>query len=83
MPVGVNAENCLILGTMRDVIWTIIIIWLLFRMADLVKSWSKKTNQDSGLKTPPPENPPKKDLKEALRRHVNSEGEYVDYEEIR
>jgi len=68
---------------MRDVIWTIIIIWLLFRVADLLKSWSKKSAKDPGLKTHGPENPPRKDLKEALRRHLNKEGEYVDYEDLR
>ena len=70
---------------MRDLVWTLIIIWLIYKLVDFFKSNPVKqnyTNSQSGsyaAKT----SPLKKDIKGAVQNHVNKEGEYVDFEEIK
>jgi thiosulfate reductase cytochrome b subunit len=64
---------------MRDIIWTLIIIWLLYRLVDLFKNSRKKevvSNEDQ------PEKNSRRDIDSAIQKHVNNEGEYVDFEEI-
>ena len=70
---------------MRDLIWTIIAIWLLYKIVDVFKNFSKqksnppgRTRHDaSGQQTPSDQ-----DMKSALKKHLNKEGEYIDFEEI-
>ena len=73
---------------MRDFIWTIIIVWLVYKVVDIFKSNSakrafntnqsrQKTNMHSTSK------PEEKDIKDAVKKHLNNEGEYVDFEEVK
>jgi hypothetical protein len=73
---------------MKDIIWTIIIIWLVFRLIAVIKSFGKKRAFNSG--SPDVHNDgfsspsgSEKDLKSARQKHLNKEGEYVDFEEIK
>jgi hypothetical protein len=75
---------------MRDLIWTLIVVWLVMLLVDLYRvSVSRKTTSQStgsafqgrAAHTHPPHNPDK--LKKAVREHVNKEGEYVDFEEVK
>lgn len=79
---------------MRDIIWTIIVIWLIYKVVDLFRSaGQKKTyayqqNQQNRQQSTYQNNstnnaPPKKDLKSALRKSVDKDGEYVDFEELK
>ena len=74
---------------MRDVIWTIITIWLVYKLIDVFKTaTAKKTYINSqqstrSQATPPHNTAPKKDMKNAMRQHLNKDGEYVDFEEIK
>lgn len=82
------AGNSLILRfVMRDVIWTIIIIWLIYKLIDLFKAVNTKrttvnahTQHQGQSETT---HHPNKDIKEAVRRHINKTGEYVDFEEVK
>jgi len=70
---------------MRDIIWTLIIIWLIYKVVDVFKATKAKK---SYVKNPVNEqqntNPsPKKDIHSAIQKHMNKEGEYVDFEEIK
>ncbi len=72
---------------MRDVIWTLIIIWLVFKLIDVFKSVSRKkafvdTENDSGQNGYSNFKSNKKDIKKAVQNHLNNEGEYVDFEEV-
>jgi hypothetical protein len=72
---------------MRDIIWTLIIVWLIYKVAGIFKinasksSYSETKQKDSSVNTH--KTPEEKDIKEAIRKHVNKEGEYVDFEEIK
>jgi hypothetical protein len=69
---------------MRDLIWTVIIIWLIFRIADMFKSsFARQKVRSSENKPHPIRKPGENDLKKAVRDHVNREGEYVDFEELK
>jgi hypothetical protein len=63
---------------MKDIIWTLIIVWFIFKIVALFKKKSinepVRENHDSPKQT--------KINSEKIRSAVNSEGEYVDYEEI-
>ena len=76
---------------MRDIIWTIIVIWLIYRLVDVFKVVSEKRSftdkhnenydqQTSHYKTA---SHTKEDIKSAVKKHVNNEGEYVDFEELK
>lgn len=69
---------------MRDVIWTIIFIWLAWRIYEIVKQASKKNNnnyhnytqqKEGEVKINPPAN--------QKSRFNPNDAEYVDYEEIK
>lgn len=72
----------------RDVIWTLIVIWLVYRLVDLFKQPARR---NAGSSAASGENPnqtsahshSRDEIKKAVQKHVNSEGEYVEFEEIR
>jgi hypothetical protein len=72
---------------MRDIIWTIIIVWLIYKIVGLFKnnttktSFSDQPNNHQQTNTAPHSD--KKDIKKALGKHLNKEGEYVDFEELK
>lgn len=76
---------------MKDIIWTLIIVWLIYKIVELFKTATVKrsyTNNQTQHKQSSPEtekatNPANKDIKDAIRRHINKAGEYVDFEEIK
>jgi hypothetical protein len=76
---------------MRDIIWTLIIVWLIYKVIDLFKINAGKKNfadhqdeqfqrQNSAGNT---NSSPEKDLKNAVKKHLNNEGEYIDFEEVK
>lgn len=70
---------------MRDIIWTLIVVWLVYKLVEIFKtSANKKTANDNPTNTmDAPTRAPKKDLHSAIQKHMNQEGEYVDFEEIK
>lgn len=64
---------------MRDLIWTVILIWLAFRIVSAFQSMSKR-KQPVSVKSD--QDNPKDKVKSAVDKHLSSEGEYVDFEEI-
>lgn len=74
---------------MRDIIWTVIFVWLVWKIVDTVKGVSKTRNQanNSGNNT----NYYKKEGEVKIDSHgpqqkthfKPEDGEYVDYEEIK
>jgi hypothetical protein len=69
---------------MKDLIWTIIIIWFLFKLVQFFQSFLKPAAQ-SGVKAESGRQAPKnKDQKaEALGKYLDNEGEYVEFKEIK
>lgn len=71
---------------MRDIVWTVIIVWLIYKLITIFKSsdsnkqkaYSNQTNssttQNSYKKVP---------NANAIKRGVDKEGDYVDFEEIK
>ena len=69
---------------MRDVIWTVIIIWVVYKVIDIFRN-SGKSDHVSNTKGPvihdQSHSEPKKN--EAIRKSAQKEGEYIDFEEVR
>jgi len=77
-----------------DLVWTLIIVWLIYRLVAMFKGTSPKkvafgrdnnsfesntshqTNTHAHSHTD-------KDIKKAVKKSTDKEGEYVDYEEIK
>jgi hypothetical protein len=72
---------------MKDLVWTLIIVWLVYKVMDLFKSnkqaFKNSSNPKQSAYSHTKTTSPKKDIKNALQNHVNKEGEYVDFEEIK
>lgn len=72
---------------MRDIIWTLIIIWLIYKVVEIFRSASATRSAANHAQGPEASDihrsAPKRDIKKALKKHLNSEGEYVDFEEIK
>jgi hypothetical protein len=71
----------------RDIIWTIIIVWVVWKIYDAFKNVSKaktqaqKSNENYSYRK---EGEVKIDRSVDLKSHFNpNDGEYVDYEEIK
>lgn len=62
--------------TMRDLIWTIIIIWLAYRIVSAFRTIGARKQET--LKKEKPETREKHDYEKAL----NKEGDYIDFEEL-
>jgi len=71
----------------RDIVWTIILIWLVWKIYDAFKSMSKpKTHTQgyNGNQSYQKEGEVKIDKNVNLKSHFNaSDAEYVDYEEVK
>lgn len=73
---------------MRDIFWTIIVIWLIYQLVSIFKksggkkhyafNQEKSENSKSNTATITKDN-----VKTAIKKHADKEGEYVDYEEIK
>lgn len=75
---------------MRDVIWTIIIIWVIYKIIDMFRANSQKKSfayqkerTQAYSHSGDTQNNNKKDIKSAIHKSADKEGEYVDYEEIK
>ncbi|MES2761908.1 MAG: hypothetical protein V4677_06865 [Bacteroidota bacterium] len=72
---------------MRDIIWTIIIVWVVWKIYDAFKSMSKTKSQTdtfNGNRSYQKEGEVKIDKTVDLKSHFNpNDGEYVDYEEVK
>jgi hypothetical protein len=71
---------------MRDIIWTLIVVWLIYKIVGVFKSTSSKksfTNTDQQTHSTAHQTVPEKDIKNAIKKHLNNEGEYVDFEEVK
>lgn len=77
---------------LRDVIWTIIIVWLIYKLVDIFKGSSKKSYAGNNSNTQNNQGQnynsntnysAKKDTKEAIQKSADKEGDYIDFEEIK
>ena len=72
---------------MRDIVWTLIVIWLVWKIYDAFKSVSKPKAQPQGYngnQSYQKEGEVKIDKNINLKSHFNpNDGEYVDYEEVK
>lgn len=70
---------------MRDIIWTIIIVWLVYKIVGVFQSLNtKKTSANPAYQAPKENNHHStSEIKTALKNHANKEGEYVDYEDVK
>jgi len=77
---------------MRDLVWTLIIVWLIYRFVTMFKSITPKNNF-AGYQQNTPSNEENKNtnftshtpknVKNAVKKSTDKEGEYVDYEEVK
>lgn len=70
---------------MRDFIWTIIVIWLVYKLLDVFKSKQKPAENTQNANFSGNTNPSSnhESGKRAKEKHLNEEGDYVDFEEIK
>lgn len=73
---------------MRDLIWTLIIIWLVYQLVNVFKKKPSTTFSQNGehhnefnSKSSPSSHEDK--IKEAIHKQADKAGEYVDFEEIK
>lgn len=72
---GTNHYLC---NPMRDFVWTLIIIWLTWQVVNIFRRNAPgRQDQRSSTKTDRAQNRPLK------QKPLDTEGEYVDFEEIR
>jgi len=71
---------------MRDIIWTIIVIWLVYKLVDIFRGSGQKKkyvyNQESQQHHANQTTFDKSDTKSATQKRADTEGEYVDFEEM-
>ena len=71
----------------RDIVWTFIVIWLVWKIYDAFKSVSKSKTQSqrhNGNQSYQKEGEVKIDKNVNPKSHFNpNDGEYVDYEEVK
>lgn len=68
----------------KDLIWTLIIIWLVYKLIDVFRTSSSKkqtvySQNDSNTKS----SPTKHSKNNAIKKGADNEGDYVDFEEIK
>lgn len=76
---------------MRDIIWTLIVVWLIYKLVDIFKPSPKKSfaNNTSNQNTQNYQSQDranftaKKDPKDVIQKSADKEGDYVDFEEIK
>lgn len=74
---------------MRDVIWTIIAIWVIYKLVDIFRSSGTRNSGAGQQKSYTQASPstgsvhPKRDIKEAIHKSADKEGEYIDFEEVK
>ena len=75
---------------MRDIVWTIIIIWIVWKTYDAFKNISKTKTQNQGFSGnqnnyhQQKEGEVKIDKNVVHKTHINpNDAEYVDYEEVK
>ncbi len=72
----------ILVAAMRDLIWTVIGIWLVYRIISALRPKPANTVSNSAAN-----DHSKQDLgnkqKEAAKRSLEKEGDYIDYEEIK
>lgn len=76
---------------MRDIIWTVIIVWIVWKLYESFKTITKPNTQRVNNNQQQQNSPPRKDGKATVnsvgdnhKSHLDPNiGEYVDYEEIK
>ncbi len=78
---------------MRDIIWTVILIWLVYKIVGIFRNFNtgktaaysyETQQQNTASSTQTGSNQHSVDeIKSALKKHANNDGEYIDYEEIK
>lgn len=76
---------------MRDIIWTVILIWLVYKIASIFRlntsrtapGGSSHTEQTSRNTASHSAVRNDEEIKKAVKNHLNKEGEYVDFEELK
>lgn len=72
---------------MRDIIWTVIVLWLAWKIVDAIKGVSQKKSQTQGYNSQTYKREGEVKINKTgnqQKTHFKPEdGEYVDYEEIK
>ena len=78
---------------MRDIIWTLIVIWLIYKLVDIFKGSRNKsyvnnsTTQNNNTNTKQTESKTSfsvnKNPKDVIQKSTDKEGDYIDFEEIK
>lgn len=68
----------------KDLIWTLIIVWLVYKLIDVFRaSSSKKQTVYSQTGSNSKSNQAKPNKHNAIKKGADKEGDYVDFEEIK
>lgn len=68
----------------KDLIWTLIIVWLVYKLIDVFRaSSSKKQTSYSTSGNTEKSHPSEKSKNDAIKKGADKEGDYVDFEEIK
>lgn len=67
---------------MSDIIWTIIVIWLVYKVVGVFKNSNQKKSDFIHKESLAP-NKANEKTKVNINKTLNNEGEYVDFEEVK
>ena len=75
---------------MRDIIWTLIVIWLIYKLVDIFKGSGKKSyvnnqnnNSNTSQKADSTNFSMNKNHKDVIQKSTDKEGDYIDFEGIK
>lgn len=74
---------------MRDIVWTLIVIWLVYKVVAIFKGNSSQksklnnSNFDQDTSFDNPKSSKEQKVNSAVKKHLNNEGEYIDFEEMK
>jgi hypothetical protein len=68
---------------MRDIIWTLIIIWTIYQLSALFRNRKKAGPSKDVPPSTNLNNAAQEQSKSRLRKASDQEGEYVDFEEVK
>ena len=67
---------------MRDIVWTIIAIWLLYKLSDLFRNRSS-SSANTRSQVSEASDPTKTANHKKMKGPLDQEGDYVDFEELK
>lgn len=76
----------------RDIIWTLIVVWVVYKLVDIFRgagvpkkkyAYGQDQSRTTSSNAYQNNSMPKRDVKSAVNKSADKEGEYIDFEEVK